>query len=71
MSFIRNGNCFGTKLGISSNFRFIYGNQSSEIFKQFLFGGDEMDSKLLESVYEAYEKKDEEAEHGDEGINFY
>lgn len=36
-----------------------------------MFGGDEMDSKLLESVYEAYEKKDEEAEHGDEGINFY
>ena len=29
-----------------------------------------MDSKLLESVYEAYETKDEEAEHRDEGINF-
>ena len=26
-----------------------------------------MDSKLLESVYEAYGKKDEEAEHGDHG----
>ena len=58
---------------ITLHFGFIY--LTLKIFKQFLFGDNEMDPKLLESVvvdgHGYYEKKDGEAEHDGMSMDYY